>query len=271
MAFGRNREEQGSGWTPHAPAAICYLDPMSIDPAAVKRLAEHVRRLRACSLCARMQSPSVSGGPVASPVILVGQAPGDREPKLGRPFAWTAGRTLFRWFEESLGVDEATFRSRIYMAAVCRCFPGKRATGGDRVPDREEIENCSRWLDAEFEVLRPRLVLPVGKLAIEQFVPYTRLDDLVGRKLRAERKGHRFDLVPLPHPSGASPWHRMEPGRTLLAKALATIRRHEAFREAVAPRDAGDGRASSPPRNLAKRRSSSTPSESRRPRRSGER
>ncbi len=48
------------------------------------------------------------------------------------PFAWTAGRQLFKWFA-SLGLDEATFRSRVYMAAVCRCFPGKRPTGGDRV------------------------------------------------------------------------------------------------------------------------------------------
>ena len=191
-----------------------------------------------------MQAPPVSGGPVLSPVLLVGQAPGDKEPKLGRPFAWTAGKTLFRWFEEAAGLDEVSFRERIYMAAVCRCFPGKKSSGGDRVPDREEIETCSRWLSAEIELLAPRLVLPVGKLAIEQFVPYTRLDDLVGRTIRVERGGHEFDVMPLPHPSGASPWPRIEPGKTLVAKALRRIARHEAFREAMqsSPAESGSPR-----------------------------
>jgi len=93
-----------------------------------------------------MHKPVVSGGPVVSKVLLVGQAPGVKEPVLGRPFAWTAGRTMFGWFNNYCGIDEETFRNSIYMAAVCRCFPGKNAAGGDRVPDATEIGNCSRWL-----------------------------------------------------------------------------------------------------------------------------
>jgi uracil-DNA glycosylase len=176
-----------------------------------------------------MRKPVVSGGPVWSKVILVGQAPGDKEPVLGRPFAWTAGKTLFKWFHEAVGIDEAKFRACIYMAAVCRCFPGKKETGGDRVPSREEIANCSGWLDQEIELLAPALVLPVGKLAIEQFLPNGRLDHVVGKIFRVRYRGRDFDLAPLPHPSGASPWHRMEPGKTLLSKALAAIAAHPAI------------------------------------------
>ena len=176
-----------------------------------------------------MHKPVVSGGPVLSKVMLVGQAPGDKEPVLGRPFAWTAGKTLFRWFEESAGMDEARFRSSIYMAAVCRCFPGKKETGGDRVPSLVEIGNCGYWLQREIEILKPELVIAVGKLAIEQFVAGARLDNVVGKMFRVSHGGMRFDLVPLPHPSGASPWHRMEPGKTLLMKGLALIERHPAF------------------------------------------
>lgn len=178
-----------------------------------------------------MGKPVVSGGPVWSKVLLVGQAPGDKEPVLGRPFAWTAGKTLFRWFQESAKMNEQQFRSSIYMAAVCRCFPGKKETGGDRVPDRDEIENCARWLELEIQILRPELVIPVGKLAIEQFLASGRLDQVIGRQFRTSYGGHRFDLIPLPHPSGASPWHRMEPGKTLLNKALSKIAAHPAFRE----------------------------------------
>jgi uracil-DNA glycosylase len=170
---------------------------------------------------------------VSSRVILVGQAPGFREPQAGRPFAWTAGKTLFKWFSEVAGVDESTFRATVYMAAVCRCFPGKTANG-DRVPSRVEIANCSSWLDAEIALLSPGLVIPVGKLAIAQFIqPVSALTDLIGQIRPAERAGKRFDVVALPHPSGASPWHRIEPGKSLTRRALELIEDHPAWKSRV--------------------------------------
>ena len=204
--------------------------------AAARRLAvlhEHVTTLRACRACPGMVGPVVSGGPVLSPVMLIGQAPGDKEGPAGRPFAWTAGKTLFGWFA-GLGLDEAAFRARIYMAAVCRCFPGKAAKGGDRVPAPDEIERCGRHLAAEIAILRPRLVIPVGKLAIAQIFPdLDQLASVVGRIHRARFHGVDLDVAPLPHPSGASTWHRMEPGKTLLMQGLAAIAKHEAFRSVV--------------------------------------
>jgi uracil-DNA glycosylase len=115
------------------------------------------------------------------------------------------------------------------MAAVCRCFPGKNSAGGDRVPDAQEIVNCKRWLEAEIALLRPTLVLPIGKLAIQQFVAFDKLTDVIGKKLPVTFGGHAFEIVPLPHPSGASPWHRMEPGKTLLDQALRLIVSHPAW------------------------------------------
>ena len=91
----------------------------------VNALSAHLRALALCARCPAMHKPVVVGRPVASRILLVGQAPGIKEPQLGRPFAWTAGRTLFRWLESALGWDEETARSKIYFAAVCRCFPGK--------------------------------------------------------------------------------------------------------------------------------------------------
>ena len=205
------------------------LSPDSPSLLAVQR---HLRRLSACALCPQMHQPVVVGRAVASRILLVGQAPGDKEPKLGRPFAWTAGKTLFKWFHGALGWTEDETRDRVYFAAVCRCFPGKKATGGDRVPDEAEIAACSRWLAAEVDLLKPELVLPVGKLAITQFLPPAPLNDLIGRQLRLEYRGHAMDCIPLPHPSGASPWHRMEPGRTLLGRALALVAAHPAVRAA---------------------------------------
>ena len=196
-------------------------------------LEKHLRAVRACRRCPRMVPPPVTGKAVTTGVMLVGQAPGDKEPRLGRPFAWTAGKTLFGWFNAALGWSEEEARERIYFAAVCRCFPGKNPRGGDRVPAPDEIANCSVWMEREFAVIEPRLVLAVGKLAIAQFLPEAPLAEVVGQCFRIEREGRAFDLIPLPHPSGASTWHRTEPGKTLLGKALALMAGHRAVRDAA--------------------------------------
>jgi uracil-DNA glycosylase len=209
-----------------------------------------------------MIGPVVTGRPVVSPVMLIGQAPGVREGPAGKPFAWTAGKTMFGWFA-SLGLSEEAFRQRVYMAAVCRCFPGKAARGGgDRVPAADEIKRCSRHLAHEVQLLRPRLVIPVGKLAIAQLVPDAdQLAEVVGRPQRAELAGVAFDVIALPHPSGASTWHRMEPGKTLLARALGEIARHDAWQSLLdveanaAPpaRAAGTAGAAAPSRSPGSR------------------
>ena len=194
-----------------------------------RALDRHVARLRKCRRCPRMKSAPVSGGAIVSDVMIIGQAPGPREPTLKRPFAHTAGQTLFRWFEKFCGLDEAAVRVKIYFAAVCRCFPGKAPGGTDRVPAPGEIRNCVPWMNAEIEILKPRLIVPVGRLAILQFIDCDKLEEVIGRKFGAQRAGHVFDLIALPHPSGASPWHKIPPGKKLLEKAMRKIARHPAI------------------------------------------
>ncbi|WP_415879027.1 uracil-DNA glycosylase family protein [Methylomonas sp. TEB] len=193
-------------------------------------LQQHRQALLACTRCPAMIRPVVSGKPVLSPVLLIGQAPGDKEGVLGKPFAWTAGKTMFKWFAQ-IGLDEATFRERVYMAAVCRCFPGKNPKGGDRVPNPQEIQQCASWLQAEVELLQPKLIIPVGKLAIQQMLEVDKLSEVIGGLHRLNFHGHDTDVIPLPHPSGASTWHRTEPGAGLLEAALATIQAHAAWRQ----------------------------------------
>lgn len=180
-----------------------------------------------------MQPPPITGTATLSPLLLVGQAPGEREPTLQRPFAWTAGKQLFKWFE-ALGVPEDQFRARVYMAAVCRCFPGKRAKGGDRVPSPEEIETCRPWLQRELDLLQPELIVPVGQLAIAQFLPARPLLEQIGTLQHYEQLERRYDVIPLPHPSGASPWPRIEPGKSLTEKALRRIGEHPAWSKILA-------------------------------------
>lgn len=200
-------------------------------------MSNHIHLMRAhrtalanCRKCPAMIGPVVSGSPVFSPILLIGQAPGDKEGGFGKPFAWTAGKTMFKWFER-IGLDEEAFRARVYMAAVCRCFPGKNPKGGDRVPSTEEIGNCAGWLQAEIDLLKPALILPVGKLAISQLLPVIKLNEVIGQLHQVTFHGHPTDAIPLPHPSGASTWHRTEPGISLLEAALDLLQKHPAWKQ----------------------------------------
>lgn len=194
--------------------------------SAEDELRAHCRALGACRLCGLPEgvSPILSEA-VRPRVMLVGQAPGKVESAGGRPFAGRAGKTLFRWLEQA-GIDEPTARSRIYIAAVTRCFPGPSASGrGDRVPSREEQDACAVWLERELAIIKPRLLIPVGKLAIERFLPRLPLDRLIGRAFKVRHAGGESLAVPLPHPSGASSWIHQGDHPRLLARAIARIGR----------------------------------------------
>ncbi len=176
---------------------------------------------------------AVHGPAVKSRIYLLGQAPGPHEAALGRPFAWTAGKTLFRWLESATGAAEEEVRARVYFSAVVRCFPGKVAGGGDRVPSEEEIRASRPFIEREVAVLRPRLVIPVGRLAIREVLGREEpLAAVVGRTFRAHFHGMSLDVVPLPHPSGASTWFKVEPGKSLLEQALGTLAAHREIRRA---------------------------------------
>ena len=191
------------------------------------------RELDACRACPNVVGPVVHGPAVRSRIFLVGQAPGPHEGEIGRPFAWTAGKTLFAWFQSAMGIDEETFRRKIYMAAVLRCFPGKSKGGGDRRPAPDEIERCRAFLSREVALLKPELILPVGALAIEQVLGHAGpLSEVIGVERRIRYHSVEADVICLPHPSGASPWHKLEPGRTLLKKSLALIAAHPTVRRA---------------------------------------
>ena len=130
---------------------------------------------------------------------------------------------MFRWLDR-IGVDEATFRSRVYIAAVTRCYPGPSPSGrGDRVPSRFEQEQCNTWLESELRLIKPAFLIPVGKLAMEKFLPSSPLDQIIGKVHEVEHAGGHSRVIPLPHPSGASSWVNAPEHKTLLERALDLI------------------------------------------------
>ena len=155
--------------------------------------------------------------------MLVGQAPGKVEISSRKPFSGRAGQTLFRWLQRA-GLDEAEARERIYISAMTRCFPGAHPSGrGDRVPGRVELEHCRSWLETELALIRPRVIIPVGKLAIGYFLGDAPLADVVGRAHPVRHGGGESVAIPLPHPSGASSWIHAPGHFALVERALELI------------------------------------------------
>ena len=183
-------------------------------------LEEHRDAVRACSRC----FPSGDNAPVVdvpkrTGLLLVGQAPGSTEVTTRLPFTGPAGKRLMGWFERA-GLS----REDVYLSALCRCFPGKAKGGGDLAPSRTMMQNCRPHLLRELELLRPRVVAPVGGLAIKELLGITRLSEAVGETIR--RDGIVY--VPLPHPSGASTWLNAPENKKCLDRALAALKEQAA-------------------------------------------
>jgi uracil-DNA glycosylase len=185
----------------------------------------HCAALSVCTRCAY--------GPDIRPIVsrarapramLVGQAPGQVETGGGKPFAGRAGRTLFRWLER-IGLDEETARDWLYISAITRCYPGPHPSGrGDRVPSPAERARCGDWLDAELHIMHPALIIPVGRLAIDRFLGPVALSAVVGQVHHVTHAGGRSEVLPLPHPSGASSWIHQPGHAVLLDRALELLR-----------------------------------------------
>jgi uracil-DNA glycosylase len=152
--------------------------------------------------------------------MLVGQAPGITEAQVKRPFNASSGRRLFQWLAEA-GIEETEFRTRHYMTAVTKCYPGRHPKGkGDRKPSRAEQKLCRPFLDRELALVRPRVLLAVGGLAIETLVGRRlRLDEAVGRVFEVDGR----QVLPLPHPSGASLWPNAPENQARIRQALGLL------------------------------------------------
>ena len=179
------------------------------------------RDVRVCRACVEagypLESLPVVNEHLGQHAFMYGQAPGIVEGEERRPWRGRAGKTLRRWLE----LEEDEFYSTFYCASVTRCYPGRASSGrGDRTPTPPEQELCSFWKDWELELLRPRLIVPVGGLAIRRLLGISGLAECIGRRYKLDQAV----VVPLPHPSGASSWLNSPANRELTTEAAALVR-----------------------------------------------
>ncbi len=191
--------------------------------ATRRALLAHQVACRACRVCVDdgiiPEANPTFEGEWGAPFFLVGQAPGPTERISRRPFSGRAGKELDRWMLRAGFESPDEFRRLTYIAALMRCFPGRNAAGnGDLRPPPGAIANCAHWLEAELRMLRPKVVILVGQMAINRFLGPGSLEARIGKQFGADPV-----MVPLPHPSGTSRWLNDPANRERLAAALALI------------------------------------------------
>lgn len=160
--------------------------------------------------------------------MVVGQAPGPRAGALGEPYQGATGKALQAWLARA-GFPEGALHRDFYLTSLTKCFPGSALHGGqgDRPPSAREIGFCREHLDREIALVQPELVLALGRMSAERLDPTVRgqaLAAVVGTLRLAERAGHAFLVLPLPHPSGVSRWLNQPEHQARLALALELLR-----------------------------------------------
>jgi uracil-DNA glycosylase len=193
---------------------------MTTRKAAYRSIASLQRDVASCRACTEAGYP-LESLPVRAPfsgqrAYLYGQAPGIVEGEERLPWRGRAGQTLRRWLE----MDEDAFYAAFYCASVTRCYPGRAASGrGDRTPTPRERDLCAFWRRWELELLRPRLIVTAGGLALRELLGHASLTECIGERFELDG----VPVVPLPHPSGASSWPNFPANRARLDRALALV------------------------------------------------
>jgi uracil-DNA glycosylase len=201
--------------------------PASLVPAgAAERerrhleLVEHQSQIRHCVRCVEAgfiaEAWPVFHGTADRRLMIVGQAPAARRAERPLPFSGASGRTLRQWLARA-GFEPDDLHQRFYLTSLTKCFPGASTSGkGDRAPSRTEIALCRPHLERELELIRPVVILALGRLSATYFVGNRPLGTMVGEAF--PYRGAQ--VLPLPHPSGVSRWLNEPANQALLDHAL---------------------------------------------------
>jgi DNA polymerase len=155
-------------------------------------LTELYDKIAACPDCdlSRSRNRTVPGeGPDDAEIMFVGEAPGFYEDQQGRPFVGAAGRLL-----EELLASNGLRRDQVYIANVIKCRPPD-----NRDPLPKEIEACRKWLECQIDLIKPRVIVPLGRFSLAWFSP----NDPIGRAHGQARYRDGIYYLPMYHPAAA--------------------------------------------------------------------
>jgi DNA polymerase len=128
-------------------------------------------------------------GPESADIMFIGEGPGFHEDRQGRPFVGAAGNYLNELLEK-IGFE----REQVYITNVVKCRPP-----GNRDPQPEEIEACRPYLDKQIDLIRPRLIVTLGRFSMQRYFPGASISRIHGRP---KRVGNVI-YYPMFHPAAA--------------------------------------------------------------------
>jgi DNA polymerase len=171
-----------------APTPALPVDQPADRAASLAAVAAELQGCTRCKLCETRKTIVVGEGNPQAELVFVGEGPGEQEDLQGRPFVGKAGQLLDRMIE-AMGLT----REQVYICNVVKCRPP-----GNRNPEPDEIEACSPFLQRQLEILKPKVVVALGKFAAQRLLqtetPITRL--------RGSFKPYRgAKLMPTYHPA----------------------------------------------------------------------
>ncbi len=158
--------------------------------SALETVHAHIRACVACPLHITRTQAVPGSGPATARIMAVGEAPGEKEDLQGRPFVGAAGKVLTKLLS-GIGVS----RDGLYISNTVKCRPP-----GNRDPEQTEVDTCSAFLDAQVEIIKPDVILLLGRHAVARLLP----GSAPISKIHGERvvRGTRV-YVPLYHPAAA--------------------------------------------------------------------
>ena len=124
------------------------------------KIAEETATCTKCALQYSRKNAVPGSGPVEASIMFIGEGPGFHENEQGKPFVGAAGRFLDELLE-NVGMK----REQVFITNVVKCRPP-----GNRTPSTEEAEACAPFLDRQIELLRPRLIIALGKVAAQRLL-----------------------------------------------------------------------------------------------------
>lgn len=156
---------------------------------SLEAIAQEIRECQACVLCQSATNPVPGEGPADARVMFIGEGPGANEDRLGRPFVGASGRVL-----DSLLVLAGLDRSRVFIANVVKHRPPD-----NRDPLPAEVDACLPFLRRQIRLIKPRIVIPLGRHAAARWIPDVRITQMHG--VPHTVKG--FVVIPMLHPATA--------------------------------------------------------------------
>lgn len=164
---------------------------------------EEVRnKVLACTKCrlSKGRKNAVPGdGNPQSRIVFIGEAPGASEDEEGKPFVGAAGKLLNSLIKDILGLE----RSQVYITNVVKCRPPN-----NRDPQEDEILACSDYLDSEIQIIKPKIVVTLGRHSTSYIfnkanIKFTSITKVRGREFHAKVFGFDVIILPTYHPAAA--------------------------------------------------------------------